>query len=490
MDYIVFGNRTPVRKQVILLILKTLTTVQNGIQSMHLKINPHIFREYDIRGVVDKDLTDDNVRLLGKAFGTYMKRHDCTALSVGGDVRLSTERFREVLIEGLLSTGADVHDLGPVPTPVQYFSMYQLPVQAGIMITGSHNPPDYNGFKMTLKKSPVYGQEIQEVRKIIESGRFETGSGQRMQTPLIDKYISYIVDNIHIERPMKVVLDSGNGAGALVAHKLFKKLGVQTIDLFDTPDGNFPNHHPDPTVVHNIQDLISTVKSDSADLGIGYDGDADRIGVVDENGEIIWGDKLLVIFSRDIIASSPGAKVIFEVKCSQALPEMIQKFGGEPVMWKTGHSLLKKKMKETGAPLAGEMSGHLFFADRYFGYDDAIYASARLVELLSKSTNKISSLLADIPKYYATPEIRAEAADDTEKFKIASMAQEYFSQNHDVIDIDGVRILFGDGWGLVRASNTQPVIVLRFEARTEERLLEIQEFVVNKLKEFGTLKIS
>jgi len=452
-------------------------------------INPHIFREYDIRGVVDKDLTDEAVTLLGKAFGTYMIRHDAKSLSVGGDVRLSTERFRKALINGLKSTGVYITNIGPVPTPVQYFSMFTLPVQAGIMITGSHNPPDYNGFKLTLNKAPVFGDEIQNLRKIIESGDFESGSGIIEEVSMDEKYIDHIVENIHIEKPMKVVIDSGNGAGALIAHRLYKKLGVETIDLFDTPDGNFPNHHPDPTVVDNIQELIKTVKSTGADLGIGYDGDADRIGVVDEKGDIIWGDRLMIIFSKDVIKNQPGSKIIFEVKCSQALPEMIEKFGGEPIMWKTGHSLLKKKMKETGAPLAGEMSGHLFFADRYFGFDDAIYASTRLVELLSQTDKKLSELLSDVPRYFSTPEIRAETSDDTEKFRIAEKAREFFSTNYDVIDIDGVRILFGDGWGLVRASNTQPVLVLRFEARSQKRLEEIQSLVINKLKEFGDIKI-
>lgn len=452
-------------------------------------VNTYIFREYDIRGVVDRDLTDKVVLNLGRAFGTYMLRNNAQSLSVGGDIRLSTERFREQLISGLISTGVNVVDLGPVPTPVQYYSMYVLPVDAGIMITGSHNPPDYNGFKMTLNNSPVFGEEIQKLRKIIEINDFETGTGRVTYESLIDRYIDHIVQDIKIEKPVKVVLDSGNGAGALAAHKLFRKLGVDTIDLFDTPDGNFPNHHPDPTVVENIQELISTVKESGANLGIGYDGDADRIGVVDEQGDIIWGDRLLIIFGREIIKNNPGAKIIFEVKCSQALPEMITQFGGEPIMWKTGHSLLKKKMKETGAPLAGEMSGHLFFADRYFGFDDAIYASARLVELLSKSDKKISELLTGIPKYYSTPEIRAETIDDNEKFKIAEQAREYFSKNYEVIDIDGVRILFGDGWGLVRASNTQPVLVLRFEARSQERLDEISDIVISKLKEFGDIKI-
>ncbi len=452
-------------------------------------INPYIFREYDIRGVVDSDLNDESVELLGKGIGTFIKRKGAKSLSVGGDVRLSTEQLRKALIKGLRSTGINVVNIGPVPTPVQYFSMHYLDVDAGVMITGSHNPPEFNGFKITLNNTPVYGPDIQEIKELILNEDFETGSGAYSEENVIDAYKDYIKKDIDFDRPLKVVLDSGNGAGALVAHDLIKELGAETINLFDWPDGNFPNHHPDPTVVKNIQKLIETVKSEKADIGIGYDGDADRIGVVDEKGEIIWGDRLMIIFSRDILRERPGAPIIFEVKCSQALPEMIERFGGKPIMWRTGHSNLKKKMKETGSPLAGEMSGHLFFADRYYGYDDAIYASARLIELLSKTDKKASELLEDVPKYYSTPEIRAEAKSDEEKFKIAEAAKEYFSANYEVIDVDGVRIQFGDGWGLVRASNTQPVLVLRFEAKTESRLKEIQELVVNRLKEFGDIKI-
>jgi len=322
------------------------------------------------------------------------------------------------------------------------------------------------------------------------SGKFTNGIGSSKELDIKQKYQDYLLQNIKIKKSIKVVIDSGNGAGSLVAHKLFKDLGVETVDLFDTPDGNFPNHHPDPTVEKNIQKLIETVRETKADLGIGYDGDADRIGVVDENGDIIWGDKLMILFSREIIKTNPEAHIIFEVKCSQALPEMIEKFGGKPVMWKTGHSILKQKMKELNSPLAGEMSGHLFFADRYFGYDDAIYASARLVELLSNTDKKLSELLSDVPKYFSTPEIRVETESDEVKFAIAEKAKKYFSDNYEVFDIDGVRILFGDGWGLVRASNTQPVLVLRFEARTKERLEEINNLVINKLKEFGNLSVS
>ncbi len=453
-------------------------------------ISPYIFREYDIRGVVDKDLTDEVVELLGKGIGTYLRRHGAKRITIGGDVRLSTERFRKDLMSGLQSVGINVVDLGPVPTPVQYFSMHHIPdVQGGVMITGSHNPPEFNGFKITLNNAPVFGEMIQEIRRLIENKDFESGNGSYEKQEVIDDYIAYIKKDIKLERPVKVVLDSGNGAASLVAHRLFKELGADTIDLFDTPDGRFPNHHPDPTVVEYIQELIKTTKESDAELGIGYDGDADRIGVVDENGEVIWGDKLMIIFSRDVLRTHPGAPIIFDVKCSQALPEMIEKFGGKPVMSKTGHSNLKQKMKDMKAPLAGEMSGHIFFADRYFGFDDAIYASARMVELVSRSNQKVSEFLNDVPKYYSTPEIRAEVESDKLKFEIARKAEEYFSQHYDVVAIDGVRIQFGDGWGLVRASNTQPVLVLRFEARTPERLEEIKNLVVGKLKEFGNIKV-
>ncbi len=453
-------------------------------------ISPYIFREYDIRGVVDKDLTEDVVQLLGKGIGTYMVRHQAQRITIGGDVRLSTEKLRQALMAGLRSTGIHVVDLGPVPTPVQYFSMHHIPnVQGGVMITGSHNPPEFNGFKITLHNAPVFGPMIQEIRQLIEKKDFEQGNGNYEKQEIIDDYINYIKQNIKLERPVKVVLDSGNGAASLVAHRLFKELGAETIDLFDTPDGRFPNHHPDPTVVEYIQELIKTTKQSDAELGIGYDGDADRIGVIDEKGDIIWGDKLMIIFSRDILKNHPGAPIIFDVKCSQALPEMIEKFGGKPVMSKTGHSNIKQKMKDLKAPFAGEMSGHLFFADRFFGFDDAIYASARMVELVSRSKQKVSEMLADVPTYYSTPEIRAEVENDEIKFQMAAKAKEYFAQNYEVIDIDGVRIQFGDGWGLVRASNTQPVLVLRFEARTPERLEEIKNMVINKLKEFGEIKL-
>jgi len=452
-------------------------------------VNPFIFREYDIRGVVDVDLTEEVVELLGKGFGTYFAQHGVEAISVGGDVRLHTERLRKILLKGITSTGLNVIDIGRVPTGVQYFSLYKLDVQGGVMITGSHNPPEFNGFKISLGTDPVYGEMIQEIRKIIESGKFVSGKGTVDEYNIIPYYLSDINNRINLERPVKVVVDCGNGAGSLVAGKLFKQLGADATMLFCEPDGRFPNHHPDPTVLKYIQDLIKKVKETGAELGIGYDGDADRIGVVDENGNVIFGDRLVLIFARAILPDYPGGEVVFDVKCSQALPEAISAIGGKPLMWKTGHSLLKKKMKETGAPVGGEMSGHIFIKDNFYGFDDAVYVSARLLEIVSRGNKKVSELLEGVPEYHSTPEIRAECVSDADKFRIVKEAIGYFKKNYEVIDVDGVRIQFGDGWGLVRASNTQPVIVLRFEARTPERLAEIQDIVISKLKEFGEINL-
>jgi phosphomannomutase/phosphoglucomutase len=451
------------------------------------KINPYIFREYDIRGVVEQDLTDEVVELIGKAYGTHLQRQGGKSVSVGGDVRLSTERFRKALIKGLISTGVDVVNIGVVPTPVQYFSLFKLSVDGGVMITGSHNPSEFNGLKMSVGQNSLFGQDIQKLRKIIEAEDFLTGKGKVTNADILQDYIDDISNRINIPGQMKVVFDCGNGAGSLVIEDLMRDLGVNAYFMYCEPDGTFPNHHPDPTVEEFLKDLKEQVLKLNADLGIAFDGDADRIGVIDDKGEIIWGDRLLILFAKSILKEKKGQKIIFEVKCSQALPEAIEAAGGEPIMWKTGHSLLKKKMKESGAVIGGEMSGHLFFADRYHGYDDAVYASARLIELLANENKKASDLLADIPKYYTTPEIRVEIESDEKKFEIAHKAEEYFKANHDVIDVDGVRILFGDGWGLVRASNTQPVLVLRFEARTSERLEEIKKYVMDKLAEFGNL---
>ena len=446
----------------------------------------YIFREYDIRGVVGRDLTNDNVLLIGRGFGTYVRRHGGNKVSLGGDVRHSTEPFRERITEGLVSTGVDVIDIGLVPTPALYFSEYELTVDGSLMITGSHNPPDMNGFKMNLRKESVYGSEIQAIREIIDSGDFETGRGSRATASVLGAYSDAIRKRIHIERPLKVVADCGNGCASLVACELLTSLGCDVVPLFCRPDGDFPNHHPDPTVLDYVQDLVAAVRREGADVGIGYDGDADRVGTIDENGEMIFADKVLALLAREILEKGP-ADVVFDVKCSQALVEDIEAHGGKPVMWKTGHSLLKKKMREIGAPIGGEMSGHMVLADDYHPFDDAIYASCRILQMVSRSEIPLSAMVATVPEYHSTPEIRGETADDAIKFEIVKRAVEYFSSNYDVIDVDGVRIQFGDGWGLVRASNTQPVIVMRFEARTEERLNEIRELVTGKLGEFGDI---
>jgi len=447
-----------------------------------MKISANIFREYDIRGLVDPELTEDAVRAIGMAFGTYAQRHGKKILAVGRDVRLTSDRFSEVLIAALTSTGCDVVDVGVLPTPVLYFALFQLPVEGGVMITASHNPSEYNGFKLCIGKESIYGQEIQKILRMIETDDFVTGSGQvRVHEGLIEQYKNYVLERIHLNRPIRAVLDAGNATACLVAPDLIRSLGCEVTELFCTPDGTFPNHHPDPTVPENLKDLIATVKEKKAEVGLAYDGDSDRLGVVDENGNILWGDQLLMIFSRDVLSRKPGSIVIFEVKCSKTLEEDIRMKDGNPIMWKAGHSLIKGKMKETGAVLAGEMSGHLFFADEYFGYDDAIYASVRLLRILSNTGMPLSEFLKDVPKTYSTPEIRVDCQDDI-KFQVVADVKQHYLGKVPLIDVDGVRVNFGDGWGLVRASNTQPALVLRFEADTETRLREIRSEMESVLR--------
>ncbi|MCS7257997.1 MAG: phosphomannomutase/phosphoglucomutase, partial [candidate division WOR-3 bacterium] len=369
-------------------------------------MDPKIFREYDIRGIAEKELTDDVVKDIGKAYGTYIQDKGIREILVGRDIRLSSERIRDVLVDALLSTGCDVIDLGLVPTPVLYFSAFAYDKNAGIMITGSHNPKEFNGFKLSLNKSTIYGEEIQKLRHIAESRKFKNGNGKLTFVNPISDYIKYITERITIKSGLKVAFDPGNGTAGVVIEELFSHWGLEPVFINLAPDGNFPAHLPDPTIPEYMKDLIAVVRELDADLGIGYDGDADRIGAVDEEGKIIWGDKLLAVFAQDIIKRHPGAKFVCEVKCSEGLVEFINKIGGELIMWKTGHSLIKAKMKETGALLAGEMSGHMFFADEYFGYDDAIYASVRLIKIISESEESLSNLVAKIPYYYSTPEIR------------------------------------------------------------------------------------
>lgn len=447
-----------------------------------MRLNPKIFREYDIRGVVGEDLTPESVRVLGLAIGTYYAQRGVRRITLGRDCRLSSEALRDALLEGLLETGLEVTDVGMVPTPLLYFSIVHLKKDGGVMITASHNPPEFNGFKICVGKDAIWGPEIQKVREIAEEGRFVKGKGKLERYDVVPAYHDFILKDVKVERPLKVVVDAGNGTAGVVALPILRDLGCEVNGLYCEPDGRFPNHHPDPTQEENLRDLIAKVKELGADCGIGYDGDGDRIGVVDEEGRIIWGDKLMIIFARDILSRHKGATFIADVKCSQVLFDEIERLGGRAIMYRTGHSLIKDKMKKEGALLAGEMSGHMFFADRYFGFDDAIYASARLLEILSRSSKKLSELLEDIPPTFATPEIRVDCPDEV-KFQVVERLKEKVRGRYEFVDIDGVRLKFPDGWGLVRASNTQPVLVLRFEAQSPERLEEIRRLVEGLLKE-------
>jgi phosphomannomutase/phosphoglucomutase len=443
-------------------------------------MNPHIFREYDIRGVVGRDLTDESVYDLARAIGTFFSRHGARRVSLGRDARESSPLFRDLLARGFNQSGLDVVDVGMVPTPVLYYTLFTQGVDAGVMITGSHNPPNENGFKICLGKSTIFGGQIGEIKEIALARDFAEGAGRVEARDILDEYCDYIAANVTLgPRRLKVVVDGGNGMGGMVGAPLYRAMGGDVIELFCEPDSRFPNHHPDPTVVENMRFAIDAVAEHAADLAIAFDGDGDRIGVVDERGRVIWGDQQMIIFSRAILEKQPGAKFIAEVKCSQVLFDDIRAHGGDALMWKVGHSLIKSKMKEIGAQMAGEMSGHLFFADRYFGYDDAVYAGARLLEILSHTEQPLSHLLADVPATVFTPEIRLDCPDE-KKFAVVHALTEEFKRTHDVVDIDGARIRFAHGWALVRGSNTQPVIVMRFEADAQEHLDEMRRLLETK----------
>jgi len=442
-----------------------------------MQINPDIFRQYDIRGIVGKDLTPQTVDLLGKGIGSLFRENKKKTVVLGMDCRLSSPEFSRILSHALRKTGCHVINLGTIPTPLLYFAIYHKKFDAGIMITGSHNPPEYNGFKIMLGEETLFGDSIQDILKLIREERFiEETAGREEDFDIVPEYIDYVVRDVHLDRRLTVVVDAGNGTGGSVAVPVFRKLGCDVIELYCEMDGNFPNHHPDPTLPEALEDLIQTVKEKKADLGIAFDGDADRIGAISETGQIIWGDQLMILFARDILPEHPGAPIISEVKASKVLYDEIEKLGGRPIMWKTGHSFIKKKIKVEKALLAGEMSGHIFFADRYYGFDDAIYSSARLLEILSRVESPFSSLLADLPLTFNTPEIRVYASDKV-KFKIVDEVKKKLSEKYPIIDIDGVRAEFPHGWALVRASNTQEVLVLRFEADTEEHLESIRQEV-------------
>jgi Phosphomannomutase len=446
----------------------------------------HVFRQNDIRGIAGKDLTDEFVAELGQAMAVFYRRHQVDTISLGHDCRLSSPRFKDILAKGLVDSGINVVDIGMGPTPLVYFSLFNLPVGGGVMITGSHNPANENGFKICLAKSTVFGEQIQEIWQIMETGEHirdcRTAPATMTSQPLASEYINYLKNIIHPgSRKVKAVVDAGNGTGNLIAVDLYKSLGWDIIDIFSEPDGHFPNHHPDPTLPENIAALAARVKADNADLGIAFDGDADRIGVVDTKGRILWGDQLMILYARDIVKHHPGAKIIGEVKCSQAMFDKIKEMGGCPIMWKVGHSMIKAKMKQENALLAGEMSGHLFFADRYYGYDDAVYSGARLLEILSGSELSLSQMVDQLPQTFSTPEIRFDCPEDR-KFPLVEKLVKLFSSKYEVINIDGARIIFKHGWGLVRASNTQPVLVMRFEADSREALEQIQTEVSGELE--------
>lgn len=451
-------------------------------------MNPLIFREYDIRGIADTELGDDDVHRLGQAFGTYALQHGARRCVVGRDVRLSGPRIQKAVTDGICSTGLSVIDIGVVPTPAFYFAQLHLDCNSGLMVTASHNPPQYNGFKVGVNKTTIYGADIQSLRRLMEEGRFDQGRGKLARTDVVPAYIEVLRSRVTIPGPLRVVFDPGNGTAGILLERLFTGTPIEPTFINLEPDGTFPAHVPDPTVPEYMKQVVELVRSGRADCGIGYDGDADRIGAVDETGAMVYGDKLLGIYAKEVIANHPGAKVVFEVKCSQGLVEYIESLGGRPLMWKTGHSLIKAKMKEEGALLAGEMSGHMFFKDDYFGYDDALFASLRLLRIIAASGRRLSELAAEIPRYYSTPEIRAECPDEV-KFRVVEELRDYFRKHYDVIDIDGARVLFPDGWGLVRASNTGPILVLRFEARTQKRLPEIQELFYSRLREYPEVRL-
>ncbi|HLD29960.1 MAG TPA: phosphomannomutase/phosphoglucomutase [bacterium] len=445
-------------------------------------LNPFIFREYDIRGLAEKDFPDDAAYYIGRGFASLISKKGIGEMVLGQDARISSPRISGHFKKGLMDSGIRVLDIGIVPTPVFYFAGHHYKKRAGACITASHNPKEYNGMKFTIDFSSIYGEQIKEIYRLIQKKDFVSGKGSEESTDAVSVYRAFLKKDIKVNRKLKVVLDAGNGVGGEVFLPVLKEWGFDVFPLFCEVDGNFPNHHPDPTVPDNLKDAIAEVKKQKADVGIAFDGDADRIGVIDEKGSIIWGDRLLIYFSKYLLNEHPHGKVVFEVKCSQSLPEMVEKFGGKPIMWRTGHSHIEEKIKNEKAILGGEMSGHIYFNDRYFGFDDAIYSAARLLEILSRENKTISEVLEDVPGLPITPEIRVDCPDEI-KFKVVEELTGIFKKRQKVIDLDGARIVYPEGWGLVRASNTQPVLVLRFEANTEKALQEIKKEVENILSE-------
>jgi phosphomannomutase / phosphoglucomutase len=447
-----------------------------------IAMNPQIFREYDVRARVGLDLDGNGVYRLGRALGVYFRRQGKRRLAVGRDCRESSPEWRQRLVEALAASGCEVLDVGVCPTPVLYFAVRHFEADGGVIVTASHNPPEFNGFKICNGYHTIFGDEIQELHRLAAQGESVSGAGAVETREIIPAYQDYLAQNLRISRPLRLGMDGGHGTAGPVALELFQRLGCEVWPLYCELDGRFPAHEPDPTVPANLADLQDLVREQRLELGVAYDGDGDRLGVIGPAGEIIWGDQLLVLFARDILERHPGATIIGEVKCSQRLYDDVARRGGRPLMWKTGHSLIKQKMREEQALLAGEMSGHIFFADRYFGHDDAIYATGRLLEILSETGRSVTELLADLPPAAATPEIRRDCPDEV-KFQVVAGMKTRLAAEFPVVDLDGVRLIHPHGWGLVRASNTQPALVLRFEARTQEQLKEIQGLVEEMLAE-------
>jgi phosphomannomutase / phosphoglucomutase len=447
-----------------------------------------IFREYDVRGLIERELTPELARALGRAYVTlaWGKLNRAPVLAVGRDNRPSGAALASAVREGMAAAGAEVIDVGELPTPALYFAVHHLGTDGGMQVTGSHNPPQFNGFKMVVAGEAIFGAEILELYDIITKESWRAGEGkQRADSSVLPAYRNAIVTRNHLARPVRVVVDCGNGVSSLIAVSTLEALGAEVTALFAESDGTFPNHHPDPTVPENLSDLRRVVQSTGAEFGIAFDGDGDRIGAVDEHGEILFGDQLLIIFGRDAVRRfGPGVAVIFDVKCSELLPRALKQAGARPEMWKTGHSLIKARMKELHAPLAGEMSGHIFFGGDWYGFDDALFAAARLLEIVSAGPPGFARLLADLPRTFSTPELRVECPDEV-KFGLVEEASTYFAARYPVNTIDGVRISFPDGWGLLRASNTQPVLVLRFEATSPEALARYRAEVTEWLATHG-----
>lgn len=442
-----------------------------------------IFREYDIRGIAERDLTSEGIEHLGLALGTYLQRQSGPNVNIGRDCRLSGDRLNMALRKGLLASGCHVTDIGVVPTPVTYYSAMKLKANGAIMVTGSHNPSDYNGFKTVCGTGTLHGEAIQEVYRTIQAQDYLRGEGTYRTLDVVPDYVDEISAQFQFPRQIKVAVDAGNGTAGPVMERILAKLNVKSTNLYFEMDGRFPNHHPDPTVPANLKDLAAAVRANGAELGIGFDGDSDRIGAVDENGDVVYGDMLMLIYAREILSRKPGATFIGEVKCSQVMYDELSKLGGRPIMYKTGHSLIKAKMKEEHAELAGEMSGHMFFADRYFGYDDALYAACRLMEIVANSGMPLSRQLDGLPRMVSTPELRLETTDEA-KFDVVARVAAHFQKTREIVDVDGARVLFPKGWGLVRASNTQPVLVMRFEAESQDLLnayrAEVEEVLVRE----------